>query len=326
MEGLVSSRNVTTNEMRDNLIFVLTVYIPLDLVIICGNAFVLIVIRRTPSLHEPQFTLLASLASVDLLTGIIGVPTFMWACILRGSLYIQNIDDCEIQYIPMKIFMCTSFLHLLLVTTDRYVSIVKPLRYGQVVTQNRVYYAITISWITACVLASVQLFWKSERIEETFFCYRMNRRGILVQQYVVLITGFTCVILIIIMYFRIHMEARKQIKFVCAQNTVGKKQTTQKNFKAAKTSALMVGLFGAAYLPHSLRVVLFALGFQRSDVYWYELMQEVLFCMSSAFNPFIYVFRHRKFASALRRLFRKRNNSSRGNSSNNIHKEFSLNS
>ncbi|XP_033115418.1 adenosine receptor A3-like [Anneissia japonica] len=308
MDSVASAQNVTTNEFRNNLIFILTVYIPLDFVIICGNAFVLYVIRRTPSLQEPQFTLLASLALVDLLTGIIGVPMFMWACILRGSLYLQNIDDCELQYIPMKIFMVTSFLHLLFITTDRYVSILKPLRYGQIVTRTRVYCAIGISWITGCWYGSVQLFWKSERIDPIFFCYQMNRRGITVQRYTDLVMVPTAVILLIIMYFRIFREARKFRKCIKTQNTAVAPRKNFKKFKGAKTSAMIVCLFGVAYLPHSLRIVIFSLGIQRSDIYWYDLMAEMVLSMSSAINPFIYVFRHRQFVSVLNRLFRRNNN------------------
>ncbi|XP_033114062.1 histamine H2 receptor-like [Anneissia japonica] len=304
MEGLVSSRNVTANEIRENLIFVLTVYIPLDLVIICGNAFVLIVIRRIPSLHETQFTLLASLALVDLLTGIIGVPMFMWACILRGSLYIENIDDCELQYIPMKVFICTSFLHLLLITTDRYVSIIKPLRYAQIVTRARVYCAITASWILACSYGFIQLFWKSKQIEGIFFCYQVNPQGVVVQRYAVLVIFPAAMFLMIIMYFRIFMKARKHINAIAAQNTVGTPTSVYKNIKAAKTSALMVCCFIAAYFPYSSKVFIILFGPQRSDIYWYDLMSSVLLYMGSAVNPLIYMFRHRQFSSALRRLLR----------------------
>ncbi|XP_033113813.1 trace amine-associated receptor 8c-like [Anneissia japonica] len=306
MDEFASIRNVTTiNEYRDNLIFVLTVYIPLALVIICGNAFVLIVIRRTPTLHESQFTLLASLAFVDLLTGIIGIPIFMWEYVTRESLYLQNIDDCELQYIPMKLFIGTSFLHLLFITADRYVSIVKPLKYEQIVTQSRIYCAIAISWITACGYVSVPFLWKSKRIGEKFLCYQMNREGIAAQRYVVLTMVPTGVILLIFMYVCIFMEARKLSSIVHAENTVGI-TVVRKNFKAAKTSALIVCLFIVAYFPYSLRVVIFSLGFQRSDVYWYELITEVSLSISSAVNPFIYVFRHRQFSTALRHLLRKR--------------------
>ncbi|XP_033122365.1 trace amine-associated receptor 7c-like [Anneissia japonica] len=297
------SRNVTTNEIRDNLIFVLIVYLPLDLVIICGNAFVLTIIRRTPSLQGPQFTLLASLAFVDLLTGIIAVPILVWGLVIRGSLHLPNIENCQLQYIPTQIFVSTSFLHLVFITTDRYVSIAKSLRYEQIVTPTRVYCAITVSWIIACMYSGIQFLWKGKRTEDIFLCYQMNPQGITVQRYVALILGLTCVILMVIMYFNIFKVARKHINTIypTSQKTVGAQTTIHKKFKAAKTCALIVCVFVIAYLPFAIRGVIFIF-FQRSDIYWYDLISEVLLCMSSAVNPFIYVFRHRQFSSALRRL------------------------
>ncbi|XP_033112787.1 trace amine-associated receptor 8c-like [Anneissia japonica] len=303
-EFAINTRN-STNEIRNSLIFVSTVYIPLDFVIICGNAFVLMVIHRTPSLQQPQFTLLASLALVDLLTGIIGVPTFVWGLVVRGSLLLQNVVDCQLQYIPVKFFVSASFLHLIFITADRYVAIIKPLRYGQIITQTRIYCAIVFSWILAGLYASVQVFWKTKRIEGIFLCYQMNPQGFEVQRRLILIIIPTGVVILIIMYFRIFMEARKHRNAIAAaQNAFDTQTSAHKKFKAAKTSALMVCLFAVAYVPYSVRVVIFLFGFERSDIYWYELMSEVLLCSSSAINPFIYVFRHRQFSSALRRLMK----------------------
>ncbi|XP_033107813.1 adenosine receptor A2a-like [Anneissia japonica] len=305
MDEPFSDKNITTNEFRIRLIFLLTVYIPLDLVIIFGNAFVLLVIHRTPSLNEQQFTLLTSLALADLLTGIIGVPVAMWWCVTRRSLstYLHNIDnDCALQYIPMEILVSTSFLHLVFITTDRYLSILKPLRYGQFVTQSRVYGAIAFSWIIGCGFGSVRLFWKREGFKEILICHGKNEQGLAVQRYMAFIFIPTAVMSFIIMYFRIFMEARKHRRTITAQNTVGTQTNVLKKFKAAKTSALIVCLFGIAYVPYLIKVIFFLFGFQESDLYWCDLMSEALLVMSSAVNPFIYVFRHRQFSSALRRV------------------------
>ncbi|XP_033115364.1 trace amine-associated receptor 7f-like [Anneissia japonica] len=297
MEGIINTRNITTYEMRDTLIFILTICTPLDLVIICGNAFVLIFIRQTPSLQVLQFTLIASLALVDLLTGIIAVPLYVLALVTRGDDYIK-IDSCNLLYIPLKICLVTSFFHLLFITTDRYVSIIKPLKYRQIVTQTRVFCAIIFSWITASAFSFTQLLWKGEGI---FLCYQ----SIAAQRYMILIMFPTGMFLLIKMYFRIFMEARKHRNTITAQNTVGTLTTVQKNVKAAKTSALMVCCFIAAYLPYSSKVFII-LFIQRSEMYWYDLMSELFICIGSAVNPFIYVFRHKQFSSALRRLLRNK--------------------
>ncbi|XP_033111571.1 beta-3 adrenergic receptor-like [Anneissia japonica] len=128
------------------LIFVLCIYIPLDIVIIAGNTFVLVVIRRTPILHNIQFELLACLAFVDLLSGIVGVPLSIWGNITRQSLYLV-VEDCELQYIPGKILFAISFLHLLLITVDRYIAVMNPLIYPKLVTRNRIRKCVAVAWV-----------------------------------------------------------------------------------------------------------------------------------------------------------------------------------
>ncbi|XP_071944228.1 trace amine-associated receptor 6-like [Antedon mediterranea] len=304
MDEIVTLRNITTEEMRDNLIFFLSVYIPLDIVVIFGNALIIVVIRQTRSYDEPQFILFGSLAFVDLLTGIIAVPIYTWGCILRRSLYLQDIDVCELQYIPSKICASVSWFHLIFITVDRYVSIIKPLQYHKLVTLRRIYFCISISWIISCFYGVIQLFGEMEKIDGIFFCYQMNRFAIEVQRYITLAMGSIGIILLCTMYFRIVLKARKHEKNIVSI-PASTRRVFRKRYRAAKTSAIVIGAFIIVYLPYALRPVVYSFGYQRSDVYLYVLSAEVLITMSSAVNPFIYVCRLRKFSSALRRLFNK---------------------
>ncbi|XP_071944027.1 adenosine receptor A3-like [Antedon mediterranea] len=302
MDESATSINFTADETRDNLIFVLSVYIPLDLVIITGNALVLFLIRQTRSYDKPQFVLLGSLAFVDLLTGIIAVPMFMWGCILRRSFYLQEFDECELQFLPAKICVSVSWFHLILITVDRYVSIMKPLHYHKHISLHRIYFSIILSWIIAFLFGIMQLFWEMEHIDEgIFFCYKMNESAIEVQRYISLVMVPTGTILVSIMYFKMFIVVKKLEKNIVII-PIRTRNIVRNRYKAAKTSALIVGAFGIAYLPHALRPVVYSFGYQRSEVYWYDLIAEVLFIMSSAVNPFIYVCRLKQFSSALRHL------------------------
>ncbi|XP_071944030.1 trace amine-associated receptor 7h-like [Antedon mediterranea] len=298
MDKTFTNRNVTTDEMRDNLIFVLSVYIPLDLVIIVGNSLVLFVFRQTRSYDEPQFVLLGSLAFVDLLTGIIAVPMYMWACILKGSHYPDSI--CELQYIPTITFIAVSWFHLLLITVDRYVFIIKPLQYHKIITLRRIYLSIAISWIMGCFYGIVNLFGGIKKIDGILFCYEMNGRAFEVQRYIALVMMSTGTMILMIMYFRIVLEARKHEKNIVSI-PVRTRKIVRKRYKAAKTSAIIIGAFVIAFLPSALKPVLY-LVYQPSDLFWYDLIVELLVNMSSAVNPFIYVWRLQQFSCALRRI------------------------
>ncbi|XP_071944233.1 adenosine receptor A3-like [Antedon mediterranea] len=300
MDEVFTSRNITTEEMRDNLIFVLAVYIPLGLVVIVGNALVLFVIRHTRSYDEPQFVLLGSLAFVDLLTGMIAVPIYLSGCILHRSLYLQNFYQCELQNIPSTIFISISVFHLLLIIVDRYVSIMKPLHYHKLITIRRIYFSIAMSWIMGCFYGMIRLFGKIKKIDGILFCYQMSRRAFEVQSYVSLVLVPIGTILLMIMYFRIALEARKHEKNIVSI-PVKTRKVVRKRYRAAKTSALIIGAFVIAFLPYAMKPVLY-LVYQPSDLYWYNVIAKLLLYMSSAVNPFIYVWRLQQFSCALRRL------------------------
>ncbi|XP_071964974.1 adenosine receptor A1-like [Antedon mediterranea] len=302
MDTVLTGTNITTDDMRENLIVVLSVYIPLDVVIITGNALVLFFFRQTRHFEDPQFVLLASLAFVDLLTGIIAVPMFMWGHIsTRRSLYLPS--KCHIQYIPSKIFISISFCHLLLITVDRYVSIMKPLHYHKLITLRRIYFSIAFSWILGCFYGTMPFFGETKTIEGIFLCYLPSRHAFIAQGYVTLAMVSIGTLLLIIMYFRIVLEARKHNANI-ESISLSTRKIVRKRFKAAKTSALIVCAFGITFLPHALKPVVYS-GYQRSDMYWYILIAEALVNTSSAVNPFIYVCRLRQFSYALSRLFNK---------------------
>ncbi|XP_071944230.1 trace amine-associated receptor 6-like [Antedon mediterranea] len=294
---MTGSNNATTDEMRDNLIFVLSVYTPLALFIIAGNALVLFLIRQTKSYDKPQYVLLRSLAFVDLLTGIIAVPMHMWTAILQKSLFVRNY--CHLQYIPSVIFVPVSFFHLLLITVDRYISIVSPLQHRQFMQLRKIYSAIAISWIISCFYGMVAYFGKLKKIEGIFFCYQVDQRAHTAQRYIALCLVSIGTILFIVMYSRIVVVARKYEKKKVG--TVSTRNLIRKRYKAAKTSALIIVAFAIAFLPYALKPVLYLI-YQPSYLYWYDLIEDVFVYLNSAVNPFIYVCRLQQFSYALRRL------------------------
>ncbi|XP_071944028.1 trace amine-associated receptor 6-like [Antedon mediterranea] len=297
---MTGSNNATTDEMRDNLIFVLSVYTPLALLIIAGNALVLFLIRQTKSYDKPQFVLLRSLAFVDLLTGIIAVPMHMWSAILQKSLFVRI--NCHLQYIPSVIFVSVSFFHLLLITVDRYVSIVSPLQHRQFMQLRKIYFAIAISWIICCFYGTMVLvFGNLKKIEGISFCYQVDQRALAGQRYTISCVVSIGTILMIVMYSRIVFVARKYEKM--RVGTVSTRNLIRKRYKAAKTSALIIVAFAIAFLPYALKPVVYLVPeYGESRLHWYDLIEDALLYMNSAVNPFIYVWRVQLFSCALRRL------------------------
>ena len=72
----------------------------------------------------------------------------------------------------MSAFMFASISTPLAITVDRYVYILKPLKYHQILTHRRVSLAISVIWITACCLFVVHYIHdRSHVIEIRSLCY-----------------------------------------------------------------------------------------------------------------------------------------------------------
>ncbi|XP_071480198.1 histamine H2 receptor-like [Diadema antillarum] len=121
-------------------------FTPLVIVIVIGNALVMLAIRREPTLREPRYLLLACLAIADLLAGLVAIPVEVFSrivrsqatCILENAVYFTMCSS---------IFTGVSFVVIVLVNVDRYVAITRPLRYVSMVTSRRVVMVIVAVWV-----------------------------------------------------------------------------------------------------------------------------------------------------------------------------------
>ena len=97
--------------------------------------------------------LVGNLALADLLVCLTFYPIWIIEFI-QIMLNIDNDQDlfCKFSRATMWAFMFASIATLLAITVDRYLYIVKPLRYLQIVRHRRVFLAVSGIWITACCL------------------------------------------------------------------------------------------------------------------------------------------------------------------------------
>ena len=96
---------------------------------------------------------------------------------------------------PAWAFMSASTATLLAITVDRYLYIIKPLRYPQIVTHRRVFLAVSGIWITACCIFIVQyIHRRSYGIWLRSVCYLPN-------SIVYLIDAFTAYLPLILIFF-----------------------------------------------------------------------------------------------------------------------------
>ena len=137
-----------------NIITVLLLGIT-GLLILIGNVFVLLILRRinTCTFNEVTKLLLKSLTISDLMVGIFVVPSNMGYWANGGHLPFGDIFKIVYPKVHVVILL-SGLLPLMVITVERYIAVVYSLRYTTMVTQNRARITVAIIWLVSAVFAA----------------------------------------------------------------------------------------------------------------------------------------------------------------------------
>lgn len=129
--------------------------------------------------------------------------------------------------------------------------------------------------------------------------------------YMVYYNFFACVLgpllLMLGIYLRIFLAARRQLKQMDGQPQRGERarSTLQKEVHAAKSLAIIVGLFALCWLPlHIVNGFTFFCPRCQHAPPWLMYLAIILSHSNSVVNPFIYAYRIREFRQTFRRIIR----------------------
>ena len=112
----------------------------LSIIVVAGNGIVIYLIVTRQRLHTTANWFILSLAIADFFVG---------ASYLLAD-YLCDMHSCDRRYVPHAIgsfFAAVSATNLCLMTLDRYIAIVKPLKYVTFMTTSRVVLLISIAYI-----------------------------------------------------------------------------------------------------------------------------------------------------------------------------------
>jgi uncharacterized membrane protein (DUF485 family) len=143
----------------DTLIyFTMAVICLLFLVIVIGNTLTIVAFVKFHSLRKVRNYFLVSLAVGDIFYGmdgmayltVLGLPVDFWA---------NPCKNAGFSVAPAIGFIVTvlSYLHVLVITVDCFVSIIKPLHYHQLMTPSRAKIIIGLIWTLSVLFGSVYL-------------------------------------------------------------------------------------------------------------------------------------------------------------------------
>ena len=255
--------------------------------------------------------LVGNLAFADLLVCFTLYP--IW--IMEFIKIILNIDSdqdmfCKFSRATMYGFMFASIATLLAITVDRYLYIVKPLRYPHIVTHQRTFLAVLGVWITVCCLFIVQyIHRRSFSIGLRSVCYIPDNVGHFTNAFV----AYFPLPFIFILNFHILSVARKQRKRILAEATIASAVNSPEDsvnrmsfvlgffvaLKAAKTFAIVVAvLMFCILIPTVVGTILYIFCTGRCKQIWFVVVHYELFGINSVVNAFIYGMRHMKCRKA----------------------------
>ena len=250
--------------------------------------------------------LVGNLALADLLVCLTFYP--IW--IVEFIQIILNIDGdqdlfCKFNHSTVWAFMFASIATLLAIAVDRYVYIVKPLKYLQIVTNRRVFLAVLAIWITAsCVFIVQYIYGSSFGNGFRSLCDTPGNIFHFSNAFV----GYLPLTFIFLPNFNILHVARKQRKRIFAEKTITIEESSNRMsfvlrflvaLKAAKTFVTVVAVLTFCILtPTVVRPIIEKFYAAPCRQIWLVVLNYEIYGIHSVVNAFIYGMRHVKYRKA----------------------------
>ena len=259
------------------------------------NGFVIFLVCRKRQLRTKTNTFIVSLAVADFGVGMIAVPSFFF-CSLATECTLRPIE--ELIVVSLRGFIVyTSGTNLLSLVLERYVAVVKPLKYLAFMKRRRVIQMVLTSWgipfLFHLTLVSITL-------------SAIDRAKTIRSYLYLLFEIILCVILIFftasmfLVVYNLNSRDRtlaKQLRF----NQLVTRVKTQ-NTSAVKWVAMITCVFLSCY-GIMMRCSLLVLTGQSINDFHYKIPLQVI---NSGINPIVYAFFKRDIQQECKRLLFKR--------------------
>ncbi|XP_029950990.1 alpha-1D adrenergic receptor [Salarias fasciatus] len=336
-DSITTCRNFTMDSQVVGVGVFLSVFI---LVAIVGNILVILSVVCNKHLQTVTNFFIVNLAMADLLLSIIVLPFSasleVLGCWVFGRVF------CNI-WAAVDVLCCTaSILSLCIISVDRYIGVKHCLKYPSIMTERKAVAILVVLWVSSTVISVGPLLgWKEPPPLDDSICRITEEPGYAL--FSSLFSFYLPLMVILIMYFRVYVVARRTTKSLEAgvkrernksmevvlrihcrsapedARTASCKSSKNHPFrsslsvrlmkfsrekKAAKTLAIVVGMFILCWLPFFLFL---PLGSFFPSLKPSETVFKVIFWLgyfNSCINPMIYPCSSKEFQRAFTRLLR----------------------
>ncbi|XP_070541937.1 histamine H2 receptor-like [Ptychodera flava] len=304
----------------------------LVLLTVLGNSVVLIVVVKTPKLQDIAGIYMVNLLTTDLIYGSVALP--LTAVSSAYGRWVLGHTLCQLKGLTTALLCSVSYGTLALMSLEKYVAILKPLRYSQIMTKKAMAVSLCCLWMYMGILSVSPLFgWgKYDFIPASFACSTNWRYSVTYTVAFICAALLPSMVTINITYFYILRVARQQARRINVievrpmENTADghsgitghsvnhsgqgqghrkqlRKTDSKTQTKAAMTVLIVVGVFMLSWSPLAISHA-WSLATDTPLPFYVELVVTWLACLNSALNPYIYAVRTKSFQNVLRRMVR----------------------
>ncbi|NP_001076573.1 trace amine associated receptor 12b [Danio rerio] len=272
-----------------------------------GNLLIIISISHFKHLQSPTHLIVQSLAACDCLMGSLVMPYSMVRSV-EGCWYLGDVV-CKVHSSLDMTFCMSSLLHLGLISVDRYWAICDPLRYRLRVTNTTVTVFIIVIWLFSfiynfsIVFSGITAVGLEMLILQTYCvgsCIVLFNKEWAVYPF---LTFFITGAIMSSLYMKIFHVAQKHAKVMSERVTGGLKSqsSAQRERKAAKTLAIVMGVFMFCWLPYCAFTALYPFFTFLNSAEVFDVLFWFAYFNSSC-NPVIYGFFYPCFQKAFKIL------------------------
>lgn len=299
-----NSSNITptNNEAREQDFDPLPELIPIAILVTLTNGLVFLLFYKRQSLRKAANYLLLSLAICDFLNGSLNIILFLVVYIPvvphQSTTHLALI--CTVQ-VSHNFVAITEVFHILLITAEKYMALMRPLRY-RVIKTSTMLLAITGAWLISGLIAASPIFWFADKLS--------NRKIALLLEFifnvfclvVVFIVPYTLILFAYVTMFRKVFKKRKP-----KSGRVYRKKGNE--LKCLVIFATMASVFALCWLPWFVLRLFYSI----AHLEWMKpnlnlvkntgKITAITIYLASAINPLLYTFFKQDFWKEIKRTF-----------------------
>ncbi|KAL9987625.1 hypothetical protein ACROYT_G001966 [Oculina patagonica] len=270
--------------MSENLALTIT-FIILSCLIVAANLTVCAIVYQRKSMRTYTNGFVVSLAFSDLLIGSVLIPAAL-----------SHLTSPVMDYL-VSITLLSGVFNLAAVTFDRYVSVLRALKYENIMRKNFAR-MVTSSWLFALFISLIPLIWSTDTT-------------LLVHKIYVLSAVALCVLLPYAMifagYVKIFQQVKRSVKREKAitasiRKTLDRKNKNSSEAKLAQVFVIVAVMFVLSWLPVQYMTIVHEIGHPELIPTDLSIVSLFTIALGSLVNPIVYSFLKPDFRKSIRHI------------------------